>query len=237
MERQQKKKKGLVIGLVLCLALVGVAGVMAWYASQSSITNTFSTGNIKPPTTDPTDPQKPIDPTTPPEQGGHQGQTDGNIVENKWTPGSAITPGSAVPKNPNIGLGKGSDNAYVFVYVKNNLGEGTSFKLNPKWAPVTGAVTEVAGQSGYYKGGLFAYVGSTGTDPVMLQASKTEDVYTGEVFSEVIASADAQIEAKPTMDVSCYLMAKSGSEENLTAGDAKTQALAWANHPNGPATK
>ncbi len=44
MEQKKKKRTGLVIALVACLALVGVAGVMAWYSSTSEITNNFVNG-------------------------------------------------------------------------------------------------------------------------------------------------------------------------------------------------
>ena len=67
MEQKKKKRTGLVIALVACLALVGVAGVMAWYSSTSEIKNNFVDGGITEPGTDPTDPNKPLRPeVTPP---------------------------------------------------------------------------------------------------------------------------------------------------------------------------
>ena len=120
---QKKKRTGLVIALVACLALVGVAGVMAWYSSTSEITNNFVDGGITEPGTDPTNPDKPLRPevTPDPEHNGHQGQVNGNIVENQWIDKSKVTPGSSIPKNPNVGIGKSSDSCYVFVNVKNNF--------------------------------------------------------------------------------------------------------------------
>ena len=53
MEQKKKKRTGLVIALVACLALVGVAGVMAWYSSTSEITNNFVDGGITEPGTAP----------------------------------------------------------------------------------------------------------------------------------------------------------------------------------------
>lgn len=248
MEQKKNKKKGLVIGLVLCLALVGVAGVMAWYASESSITNTFSTGNIKPPTTDPDQPTKPIDPNNPdkPVKPEH-GVLDGNIYEKSWVPDSVIAPGSAVAKDPNIGLAPQSDDAYVFVYVKNNLGTGTYFELKNNWKAVSDQGVEKAdkynNEANKYTGGLFMYT-KDGQNPELLVADKKskaeggKDAWTGTVFDNVHAAPSASItQQDPTMQVSCFMIAKSSSEENLTPGDAKTQAIAWANHPNGPTVK
>lgn len=102
MERQKKKRTGLVIALVACLALVGVAGVMAWYSSTSEITNNFVDGGITGPGTDPTDPNKPLNPDVnpDPEHNGHKGQVSGNIVENQWIAGSKVTLAPPSPRTP-----------------------------------------------------------------------------------------------------------------------------------------
>ncbi len=233
--KTRRKRTALAVVLVACLALAGVLGVMAWYSSQSEITNTFTTGNIKPPTTDPTDPGKkdPIDENKDPSEGGHKGQVSGNIVEDAWIPNSHIAPGSAVAKNPNVGLAPTSDAAYVFVYVDNKLGDGTHFTLNANWKPVeatqynpgTGAVEDE------YTGGLFMYV-AQGAEAAMLQPDSVGglDVWTGEIFSSVSADADAQIAAKPQMKVSAFLIAKSNTSEELSAQTALTAAKNWANN-------
>ena len=90
---KKKRRTVLAVALVACLALAGVMGVMAWYSSQSAITNTFTSGNIKPPTTDPTNPgnKDPLEPNKDPQDGGHKGQVDGNMVEDAWIPNSHIT--------------------------------------------------------------------------------------------------------------------------------------------------
>lgn len=222
-----KKRTGLIVALVLCLALAAVGGVMAWYASQSSLTNTFAVGNIKPPTTDPDQPEKPLKPEVKPEEGGHQGQVNGNIVEDKWIEGSKLTAGSHVAKNPNIGLAPESDAAYVFAYVKNDLGSGTYFTLNEHWKPVDGqAVKHATGGDQAYESGLFMYV-ADGAEAAMLQPS-VADVWTGELFSEVVADPNASIAGSPTMTVSCYMVAKSNASEVLSAKDATDAAIAWA---------
>lgn len=237
---KKKRRTILAVALVACLALAGVMGVMAWYSSQSAITNTFTSGNIKPPTTDPTNPgnKEPLAPETNPEDGGHKGQVSGNIVEDAWIPGSHIAADSSVAKNPNIGIAPESDAAYVFVYVDNKLdktGANTHFKLNANWKPVEGMATQYnAGTGpveGEYTGGLFMYVAS-GAEAAMLQPDSVGklDVWTGEVFSSVSASKDAQIADNPRMKVSAYLIAKSNASESLSAATAVEAAKNWANN-------
>lgn len=236
MAEHAKKRTGLVVALVACLALVGVGGVMAWYNAQSQLTNTFTTGNIKPPTTDPDKPTEPIDPDHP--TNPQVPNLDGNIYEKSWVDKSVITAGSEVAKDPNIGIAPGSDDAYVFVYVNNKLGSGTSFTIDDNvWKPVAGHVTAVDEAKHVYSAGLFMYTKGS-TEPVLLQAADTggNDVWTGELFQTVTAADDANITGT-TMTVSAYLAAASNADEQLSAADAKQAAIEWANHPNGPAVR
>ncbi len=233
MEQQKKKRTGLVIALVACLALVGVAGVMAWYSSTSEITNNFVDGGITEPGTDPTDPNKPLRPdvTPDPEHNGHQGQVNGNIVENQWIANSKVTPGSSIPKNPNVGIGKNSDSCYVFVNVKNNFTSGAHFTLNNGWKAVQ--ATQYKSQANEYTGGLFVYVGkdvavNTG-DAAILTANPTADSWTGEVFSKVKFDDDAVLGNSKSIKVSAYLVAASNKTEQINTTEITDAAKAWAN--------
>lgn len=232
MEQQKKKRTGLVIALVACLALVGVAGVMAWYSSTSEITNNFVDGGITEPGTDPNKPDKPLRPevTPDPEHNGHQGQVNGNIVENQWIANSKVTPGSSIPKNPNVGIGKNSDSCYVFVNVKNNFTSGAHFTLNNGWKAVE--TTQYKGQENEYTGGLFVYVGkdvpvNTG-NAAILEANPAADSWTGEVFSKVKFDADAELGANKTIKVSAYLVAASNKTEQIDVAEITDAAKAWA---------
>lgn len=227
-EQQKKKRTGLVIALVACLALVGVAGVMAWYSSTSEITNNFVDGGITGPGTDPTDPSKPLKPDAnpDPEHNGHHGQVNGNIVENQWIEKSKVTPGSSIPKNPNVGIGKNSDSCYVFVNVENNFTSGAHFTLNKGWKEVD--ATQYKGQANEYTGGLFVYVGNTG-NAAILEAKPTADSWTGEVFSKVKFDADAELGANKTIKVSAYLVAASNKTEQIDIAEITDAAKAWAN--------
>lgn len=233
MEQQKKKRTGLVIALVACLALAGVAGVMAWYSSTSEITNNFVDGGITEPGTDPTDPNKPLKPevTPDPEHNGHKGQVNGNIVENQWIANSKVTPGSSIPKNPNVGIGKNSDNCYVFVNVKNNFTSGAHFTLNDGWKAVQ--ATQYKGQANEYTGGLFVYVGNgtpvnTG-DAAILTVNPTADSWTGEVFSKVKFDTDAVLGDSKSIKVSAYLVAASNKTEQISIAEITDAAKAWAN--------
>lgn len=230
MEQQKKKRTGLVIALVACLALVGVAGVMAWYSSTSEIMNNFVDGGITEPGTDPNKPLKP-DVTPDPEHNGHQGQVNGNIVENQWIANSKVTPGSSIPKNPNVGIGKNSDSCYVFVNVKNNFTSGAHFTLNNGWKAVQ--ATQYKDQANEYTGGLFVYVGNgtpvnTG-DAAILTPNPTADSWTGEVFSKVKFDADAVLGDSKSIKVSAYLVAASNKTEQISIAEITDAAKAWAN--------
>lgn len=233
MEQQKKKRTGLVIAFVACLALVGVAGVMAWYSSTSEITNNFVDGGITGPGTDPSVPDKPLRPevTPDPEHNGHHGQVNGNIVENLWIENSKVAPGSSIPKNPNVGIGTDSDSCYVFVNVENNFTSGAHFTLNNGWKEVE--ADQYKGQANEYTGGLFVYVGkdapvNTGT-AVRLEANPPADSWTGEVFSKVKFDADAELGANKTIKVSAYLVAASNKTEQIDVAEITDAAKAWAN--------
>lgn len=229
--KDTRKKRGAVVALMLCLALVGVGGVMAWYSTQSHLTNTFTQGNITQPDTDPD--KKPINPDLPPDQGGHQGQVSGNIVENKWMPDSKIAPGSKIPKNPNVGIGETSDDAYVFVYVDNNFTSGVHFTLKSGWKPVADSALSYKGDPSEYTGGLFVYTGTNpGDAPALLEhdPAGVDDMYTGEVFDSVTADVDAVLGANTTIDVHAYLVGASYAGEDMDAAmnDIVQGAKDWA---------
>lgn len=217
-----KKRIALVAVLAACLLAAAVAGVLAWLTVSNSVTNTFTIGSITQPTTDPDNP-------------GTTVTLAGNISENQWVDNSKIVPGSTVAKNPNVGIGKGSDNSYVYAFVKNNVASDAYFTLNSGWQPVTysgaGTATPLAsGAAGEYTGGLFVYVGPSGSDAAVLASSPTADTWTGELFSSVkmpttaTSSSYTGVSGAYTMDVSCYLATSEGTD----ATDLATAAKAWA---------
>lgn len=225
MENKKKKRYGIVAALLLLVLAAGV-GTYAWLTAQSSLTNNFTTAGINKPTTDPDNPGQPIpDDNT---------KVDGNLTETKWVANSKLAPGVSVAKNPNVGIGKESENAYVYVFVKNETASAeatdsktTYFTINRGWKPVD--ATTVEGEPTHYLRGLFVYVGE-GTKATPLIASKTEDKWTGELFSQVTTPKETEQKdfANPaTMKVNCFIYAADETAEGSSAS-ALAAAQAWS---------
>lgn len=225
MENKKKKRYGIVAALLLLVLAAGV-GTYAWLTAQSSLTNNFTTAGINKPTTDPDNPGQQI-----PEDNT---KVNGNLTETKWVANSKLAPGVSVAKNPNVGIGKESENAYVYVFVKNETASAettdsktTYFTINRGWKPVD--ATAVKGEPTHYLGGLFVYVGE-GTEATPLIASKTEDKWTGELFSQVTTPKETEQKdfANPaTMKVNCFIYAADETAEGSSAS-ALAAAKAWA---------
>ncbi len=247
-----RKRTGLVVALALC-CILAVGGVFAWFSATDTKTNTFIQGSgIEKPTEKP----KP-GPTNP--DGGGDGDVDkpiskpeGNIIETEWVDETGITPDSIVAKNPNIGIGKKSTNAYVFVEVENALDPANAyFVLGEKWAPVTDLATsygldkdvtiptEKHGRC--YTGGLFVYVGDNkngdiANDMAMLQSKLDVSVYTGEVFDKIYTNkkfTPLGKDERKTITVKAYLAGASNNSEGMSTAEVKGEVLAkaraWAN--------
>lgn len=239
MEKNKKKRYG-ILAAVVCLALAAGLGTYAWLTAEASKTNTFTVGSIttpdkKPDTTDPTKP-------------GDQANVDGNLTETNWTDNSKIVPGGTIGKNPNVGIGKGSDDAYVFVYVKNDMvksdteaGNTPYFTLGTNWAPVAASNNEAwaaktTGTDGQYISGLFVYKkDQEDSTPAKLTAGST-GAYTGEVFSSVVVpgtlTGDMVVKdgKNPTMTVSAYIFGADQKDDadQTDVVTALKQAKTWA---------
>lgn len=233
MENKKKKRYGIVAALLLLVLAAGV-GTYAWLTATQSLDNVFTVGSFGPTDKkpDPTDPEKP----------GSDENNGAYLFETKWVENSKIVPGATADKNPNVGIKKGSDNAYVFIYVKNAMvKDGTAatdtpyFTLNNNWKPVDGKVSTSA--DGKYLSGLFMYAKDATAGPAVLGAKDAAtDVYTGELFSKVVfpGTLDGSMVAnKPKMTVSAYIFgADQKGEEADAAANALKQARAWADGLN-----
>lgn len=231
MEQSKNRNKAVIAAvLAACLAVAAIIGTIAWLTSTSTATNTFIVGSITPPTTDPDNPSNPVDAS----------KLTGNILEKNWVDKSTAAPGVTVSKDPNIGLGKGSEDSYVFVYVKNDLTTASAgadkqayFTLETGWAPVAGHVTAstaTGASPNSYTGGLFMYVGAGSTAQVVASSHAANDLWTGALFNQVMVPAATTSDLFTTMPnsatiaVSCYIHASN----NTTASDASDAAIAWA---------
>ena len=248
MENKKKKRYGIVAALLLLVLAAGV-GTYAWLTADQSLENVFTVGSFGPTENkpDPTNPENP-DPANP--------NTDkAYLFETKWVKNSKMVPGATVPKNPNVGIKAGSDDAYVFIYVKNAIVKpGTSLDKTPyftlkntNWKPVEGKVkTNQSDNSGtQYVSGLFMYSKNSAAQnlPAKLTANKAQqDVYTDELFTAVTIPSDmnntdvvettADPKQAPTMTVYAYIFGagQNGAEqgENADAQNALKQAKKWA---------
>lgn len=241
MENKKKKRYGIIAALLLLVLAAGV-GTYAWLSATDSETNEFTVGSIDKPEVkpDPDHPNKPGDKPTDP-------SVDGYLFETLWKKDSKMIPDTNITKNPNVGIGKDSDESYVFIYVKNAivkkdatdaLAKTPYFTLNDNWKPVADTTVGAKnnGNPNQYVSGLFMYTaGNTDTPAKLAPTPKTETTeakaaYTGELFSTVHIPAAmnntdvVQSPAKPTMTVSCYIFgADQGDTENAIA-----QAKEWA---------
>lgn len=184
--RKNTKKKSLGIALlVACLLLVAIGGTIAWLTAQSELTNRFTVGKINPidPDEPGPDPDEPIDPDPT--------KLNANLYEPNWEDGSQLTPDATIPKDPYVGVGAGSEKAYVYVYVTNSMvnNEHVYFTINEGWEPVTDCVETVTGDTTKYISGLFKYTaGLDGTT-----ATATENIWTSNpLFTNVIVSDEAE---------------------------------------------
>lgn len=225
---KKSTKKVLMLSVVALLLVASITmGTIAWLTAQDSLTNTFTIGNFT----------KPEDPDDRPDAQQPEGQkpTDPNIseymIEPSWdkTAEHKLVPGGTLLKDPYVGIGKGSENAVVYVYVDNPfLSESVYFKLSDGWEAVEGQVTEGT-EDGTYVSGLFKYVNDDETG--ILVASATDDSWTTRpVFYNVIVDKDANIEdldvTNKEITVSCFIhQAYDGTGAPISADEIEAAAI------------
>lgn len=247
MENKKKKRYGIIAALLLLVLAAGV-GTYAWLSAQEHIDNVFTVGKIDAPSKKP-------DSVNPEQPGGDDNDSHARLFETKWVANSKMIPGATVPKNPNVGIKAGSDDAYVFICVKNaivkpstSLDKTPYFTIkNENWKPVDGCFkTNKSDNSGtQYVSGLFMYSKNSAAQnlPAKLEANKAhQDVYTDELFTAVTIPSDmnsgdvvettADPKQAPTMTVSAYIFGAgqngTAQGENADAQNALEQAKAWA---------
>lgn len=205
--RKSNKKTVTIAVLAACLLLAAIGGTIAWLTAKDSLTNQFTVGDFKDPTTDPTNPGEEIPED---DKDPEAGKLNGHLYEPNWDKeNNKLVPGGTLAKDPYVGIGKGSESAVVYVYVKNTATtEGNLyFKLNAGWEAV-GANHFIPGENdpgyetgaNYYSSGLFKYTAG-------LTAVADKDQWTSmPVFSKVFVANGATSEGlAPAVgnDVTC----------------------------------
>lgn len=254
---KNNKKKFLIGALAVLLVAVAVGGTIAWLTANDQATNTFTVGSFQDPGKDPetdkgNDEDK--DESETDNLGGYLFETEWPLDENGETKEGEepkLMPGVATPKNPNVGIGAGSDNAYVFLYVENNslkedgdlASQAPYFSIEKQWAPVTAEgvtpTSSIAGGEGAYVDGLFMYVEdntSSPANPVALAAPTGEATssYTGELFEEITMPNGVDTRVYKTSDgnIKVYAFIYGASAEaqegDGSAAQALADAIAWA---------
>lgn len=210
--RSSKKKTVTIAVLVACLLLAAIGGTIAWLTVHDNLTNQFTVGNFGDPTTnpDPENPGKGDDDEVINDDDKINGSLSGHLYEPNWssTGEHKILPGGTYDKDPYVGMKATSEDAYVYIYIKNNAPtqEKLYFLLNNGWEAVTsngideeykaksttletddpkGTATDSNGK--YYYSGLFKYTAElTGKD------ADTTDVWTtAPLFSDLLVKHDA----------------------------------------------
>ena len=199
---KNNKKMIFVVGLAAVLILVTV-GTVAWLTKTSSITNTFVIGDFNVPSTSPINPEETI-------------KIDGNIYEPSFNQEEEhmIMPGVSFDKDPYVGIGKGSEDAAVYVYVENNFSNKVNFSINSGWEAVIATEGSI---SDTYTSGLFKYTAG-------LQSSSDSDVWTTTpLFSTLNVADDAtgvdftlDEEENPEIKVSAFLHQVSADGELIS---------------------
>lgn len=211
--------------LSLCLAVVlvltAVLGTIAYMTAQDTVTNTFTVGSFNKPTKDPDGSDLPSDVTY--------------IYEKNWradTDGHKLVPDSPTIKDPKVGIGKGSEAAYVYVYIQNKLvvtdEDAVYFTLNNGWSPVGTEGTDYkkvnVGGTDYYTGGLFKY-------DTMLEPTTDADVWTASaIFDNVTTNSDVNTSDLTNLDmvVNAYIHQAKDNGNPIDTTTLDTAAQTWA---------
>lgn len=248
----KRNKKPLLIGAlaVLLVALV-VGGTIAWLTAEDDLVNSFTVGTFNKPTEDPKpdgggdeDEDESGNPTDP--------DTDGFLFETEWKDGQTFIPGDPVAKNPNVGVGKDSQDPYVFIYVKNNAvdsadniqGYGPYFTIQKQWAPVTdgnGNAPDVSAREststdgaadGAYVDGLFMYVKNyTGSEnkPVVFDVAAA--------IQNQVTAGNADAANAYTGELFQDITIPDGNGEHIVAKDANVTVYAYLYGSDAEATE
>ena len=256
---KNNKKKFLIGALAVLLVAVAVSGTIAWLTANDQATNTFTVGSFQNPDKEPdtdTGGDEDEDESDETNLGGYLFETEWPLLADGTTDPEntpKLMPGVATPKNPNVGIGDGSDDAYVFLYVKNNaLGESGDlesqapyFTIEHQWKAVTSdeavapTASTAATEGTAYVDGLFMYVGAKteSTDPVALPAPTGGDTiaYTGELFESITMPNGVDTRVYKTSDgnIKVYAFiygasAEAESGDDGSAARALTDAITWA---------
>lgn len=172
-KENKKTNRKLILVILLCVIAISatIGGTIAWLTKTDKLTNSFVVGTFEVPTTDPVDSSVSID-------------IDGHLYEPSWDDSIThkIMPGSSYEKDPYVGIGAGSEDAVVYVYVENNFSNKVYFTVNQGWEIVS---DEDGFKEDTSTSGMFKYTaGLTGN-------SNSDSWTTTPLFSEIVVDDSA----------------------------------------------
>lgn len=215
------KRNTVAVVAVLLVCILAIGGTIAYLTSHSSLTNTFTVGQISPIVPEEGGPDnKPIDPSD-----KDNGKLSGNLYEPSWVKDSKLLPSATIKKDPYVGVGAGSEACEVYVYVENTMtnNDHIYFTINTGWEPVTGYATPISGTNNY-TGGLFKY--AEGLDALNVTGKNvwtTQPLFSNvEVSSEAVAGDFIETNAQDTKKVGSITVQSFLHQKN----DANNQPIA-----------
>ena len=218
-----KKTKKIALFALLAFALVATTafGTMAWLTTSDTKVNEFIVGDVNKPTTNP--------------DGTDNTSLNGHIVEPNFNPeNNKLLPGGHYNKDPYVGIGKGSEPSYVYVYIDNDFYSSTYkdvyFTITDAWEPVENR-TKAGKAEGTYAEGLFRY-------KTTLAPTADADAWTTKpLFEKVTVDSSttiAELEngiqpgGKGRITVNAFIHQATDGDGADLAATALNDALAWA---------
>ena len=201
-----KNKRNKVIALttaVLLIVALAAMGTIAWLTATDSVDNTFTVGKFnKPDTTDPDGSDVP-GPVVPGDEKNPDSDDDyylgGYIFEPSWNKNAEhkILPKATFYKDPYVGIGEGSEEAAVYVYVENPFEEqSVYFRKCDTWTYVDYGETFEKDGVTYFTGGLFKY-----DETLKLEENKKNAWTKDPVFKQIIVADDVDSANLPVTPV------------------------------------
>lgn len=232
--KKTNKKSVLLLILALALAVAAIAGTVAWLTATDSETNTFTIGAIDEPEDGPTSPVDPTVPNGPENPKEYNPQEDGYIFEPYWDDEQEIAPGGDYAKDPYVGVGAGSEKAYIFVEVENSFeSNSVYFKLNTGWTAVENQCVSITIDSEtYYVSGIFTYDEAIGgsneeawtSTPVFSYVSVSDNATYKDLAGAEYAEGDAETN---TIVINAFIhQAVDGNNANISKDTAQAAAIA-----------
>lgn len=220
---KKTKKSLLLLLLVIGVAATAALGTMAWLTATDQKANTFTVGHVNEPTTDPIT----GDPLPDEELGGYIVEPTFDKTNNK------LVPGGVYSKDPFVGVGAGSEESYVYVYVDNdfyvNNNNDVYFEISDAWEPVA-SQTKAGSRAGTYAAGLFKYKAT-------LTPTAEADSWTSEpLFTAIMVDNATTLEeltngttnGEGNVTIYAYIHQAKDGEGSSLADTALADAVAWS---------